>query len=237
VSGRKMPTADELPEELLPLLRRNAVELSTTRFNADVDRLIETLRKIIRFDQGGPTPELAGGDPTPSAPLAVAAASGSARSAEEVPPQSEPDDQAMVMTRLDMPMPARLERRLPAERAETIELARLGYLLGRLSACDVKLHSPTASRQHARITARDGKWYLQPLPGKVVILDGTSVAEEVALRHHMRLQLGGDEFVFIEERAERQTAAPLPSVGRARLLYAVAALGALAAIVWMALLR
>jgi hypothetical protein len=45
MGGARMPTKQDLPEELAPLSRRNAIELSETRFHADVDRLIEAIEK------------------------------------------------------------------------------------------------------------------------------------------------------------------------------------------------
>jgi TPR repeat protein len=45
VGGAQMPREQELPEVLAPLSRRNAIELSETRFHADVDRLIEAIKK------------------------------------------------------------------------------------------------------------------------------------------------------------------------------------------------
>lgn len=45
VGGAAMPKADQLPEPLAPLARRNAVEISDSRFHRDVDRLIEALAK------------------------------------------------------------------------------------------------------------------------------------------------------------------------------------------------
>ena len=42
-----MPSADELPDDLKPLARRNAVELSNHRFNSDAERLIKALNKIL----------------------------------------------------------------------------------------------------------------------------------------------------------------------------------------------
>ena len=41
-----MPSLDELPETLARLARRNAVQISPARWHYDVDRLIETLRKL-----------------------------------------------------------------------------------------------------------------------------------------------------------------------------------------------
>jgi hypothetical protein len=48
VEGAPVPTADVLPDDLKPLMRRQAVELRDTRWDADVDDLIELLAKILR---------------------------------------------------------------------------------------------------------------------------------------------------------------------------------------------
>lgn len=47
VEGVRMPYADELPERMSSLVRRNAVTISHGRFNADVDRVIEVLRRVV----------------------------------------------------------------------------------------------------------------------------------------------------------------------------------------------
>src|SRR5262249_37632405 len=45
VDGARMPGKHDLPEALAPLSRRNAIELSETRFHTDVNRLIEAIEK------------------------------------------------------------------------------------------------------------------------------------------------------------------------------------------------
>ena len=45
VGDASMPRKQDLPEALAPLSRRNAIELSETRFHSDVDRLIEAIEK------------------------------------------------------------------------------------------------------------------------------------------------------------------------------------------------
>src|SRR5438477_6857131 len=45
VGGARMPRKQDLPEALAPLSRRNAIELSETRFHADVNQLIEAIEK------------------------------------------------------------------------------------------------------------------------------------------------------------------------------------------------
>jgi hypothetical protein len=47
VEGADMPGADDLPDELKPLARRNAIELTDKRWEFDVSTLIDTLRKAL----------------------------------------------------------------------------------------------------------------------------------------------------------------------------------------------
>jgi hypothetical protein len=46
VGGARMPDADSLPDDIRPLLRRNAVELSDRRWHDDTRALAETLRSV-----------------------------------------------------------------------------------------------------------------------------------------------------------------------------------------------
>ncbi|MGH3039402.1 MAG: TIR domain-containing protein, partial [Gaiellaceae bacterium] len=45
VEGAEMPSADELPSSLTPLARRQALELSSSRFTFDTDRLLAVLER------------------------------------------------------------------------------------------------------------------------------------------------------------------------------------------------
>jgi hypothetical protein len=47
VDGARMPSADELPESLRPLARRNAIEVSHTRFDMDAQRLTHGLEQLL----------------------------------------------------------------------------------------------------------------------------------------------------------------------------------------------
>ena len=47
VDNTIMPSAEELPDDLKPLARRNAVELNSHRFNLDAEQLIKALNKIL----------------------------------------------------------------------------------------------------------------------------------------------------------------------------------------------
>ena len=47
LEGAIMPTEDALPEPLRALARRNALEVSNTRFDADLDRLIDAVSKVL----------------------------------------------------------------------------------------------------------------------------------------------------------------------------------------------
>jgi hypothetical protein len=48
VDGAPMPRAEELPEPLKPLARRNAIQVSHVRFGADTQGLVEVLRRVTK---------------------------------------------------------------------------------------------------------------------------------------------------------------------------------------------
>ena len=60
IQGTPMPRSPDLPEELRPLTRRNALEISNLHFHRDVDQLIEVLERVLRTatsdtQQNGPS--------------------------------------------------------------------------------------------------------------------------------------------------------------------------------------
>jgi hypothetical protein len=48
VQGAEMPNADELPEDIRPLTRRNGIELSAIRWHTDLERLIKELDRVMK---------------------------------------------------------------------------------------------------------------------------------------------------------------------------------------------
>jgi Sulfatase-modifying factor enzyme 1/TIR domain len=54
VDGMTMPNEDSLPSPVQPIARRNAIEISNTRFNYDVDQLITAVRKILDATEAKP---------------------------------------------------------------------------------------------------------------------------------------------------------------------------------------
>ncbi len=56
VGGAAMPRAQQLPEELSPLTRIEALTLEDTRFHRDVDQLIELLETIVPVKKSSPPP-------------------------------------------------------------------------------------------------------------------------------------------------------------------------------------
>jgi len=67
VEGAVMPGADDLPEELKPLARRNAIELTDKRWEFDVSTLVDTLRKALGIE---PSPKPIPPNPPPQSPPA-----------------------------------------------------------------------------------------------------------------------------------------------------------------------
>jgi hypothetical protein len=56
VQGASMPSADEVPEDLAPLTRRNAFELHDTSWRDDFRRLITVIERVIK-GTSAPTPD------------------------------------------------------------------------------------------------------------------------------------------------------------------------------------
>jgi hypothetical protein len=52
VQNAAMPRADDLPEDIRPLARRNGIELSAIRWKTDVDRLIKELDRVMKPGKG-----------------------------------------------------------------------------------------------------------------------------------------------------------------------------------------
>jgi CHASE2 domain-containing sensor protein len=86
VGGAQMPRKQDLPEVLASLSRRNAIELSETRFHADVNRLIEAIKKPLAVAEK--KAELSA---TPVAPPAKPASAGPPES-KDLPEASEPQE-------------------------------------------------------------------------------------------------------------------------------------------------
>ena len=82
LDGTPMPKEAELPEALRGLVWRNAIEVSNTRFNSDVDRLAQVLAKVLE----GPAVASAPGVSPPEPPRTTAAASRTPPSATPVAP-------------------------------------------------------------------------------------------------------------------------------------------------------
>jgi hypothetical protein len=68
VEGASMPSEDQLPPSLAPLARRQALELSPTRFSADTDRLLRTLESAPAAARAAEESAPAAGAPTGQEP-------------------------------------------------------------------------------------------------------------------------------------------------------------------------
>ncbi len=61
VDGAKMPVAEELPDHLKPLARRNAIELRNTQFGTDAERLIRSIDAATGGGRGFPWGKMVAG--------------------------------------------------------------------------------------------------------------------------------------------------------------------------------
>lgn len=176
--------------------------------------------------------------PPTAAPPSVAPAT--VKAPVQPPPAGDFAEHTVLLSSLQEQAvpPARMQRMAPPGRSDVVNLDRTHFLMGRLPSCDFRLYSQTASREHAQLTARDGRWYLTPVAGKVVLVNGSPVKEEVTLTHKMRLQLGGDELIFLDESGATEvrgeaSAGTGAALGDGRWIALVVALVALALVVWL----
>ena len=88
VGGARMPRRQDLPEEIASLSRRNAIELSESRFHADVSRLIDSIEKPRTFPEKKAE--------TPAAAVAPVA--------ESAPPEKSPGEENIPMTSVHRPL-------------------------------------------------------------------------------------------------------------------------------------
>ncbi len=167
--------------------------------------------------------------PHAPAPAAVAPPNSPAKYA-----QDDEDDETVILVQRPQTN-VRLQRLQPPGRSEIILLDRTTYLLGRSHTCDIELFSSTASRAHARLTNRDGKWYVAPVESRSVRVNGVAVNGEVPLTHKGRVQLGGDELLFLDESSAptKIAAPPTPAPRRwLSVLFVVAIVVVVATAIW-----
>ncbi|MBI3786497.1 MAG: FHA domain-containing protein [Deltaproteobacteria bacterium] len=131
----------------------------------------------------------------------------------------------------------RLQRVQPPGHSEIIVLDRTSYVAGRMPACEIRLYTPSASREHARFNNVGGAWEVEAIGDRVVLVNGTPIHAATRLSHQSVVKLGGDEVVFLDERAALATAAPdvaaRPPGRQGWLVLALVLLGAaLAAVAW-----
>ena len=58
IGGAVMPQSTQLPENLMPLARRNAYEINDKRFHTDMDKLIPVMEKVINAQKAAYNPTL-----------------------------------------------------------------------------------------------------------------------------------------------------------------------------------
>lgn len=142
------------------------------------------------------------GTARPAAPAAPVAPQGDVTVDPARPQQAvaqDDDERTVVLAPRKVESTMRLERRAPKGTEETISLDRPSLLLGRGHGCDVKLRTPTASREHAKIFFRNGQWMIAGVEGKSFYADGArKTGGEVALAGGMKLRLGDDEFEVVD---------------------------------------
>ena len=203
VQGARMPRAGELPDDLKPLARRNALEIADLRWRHDFARLWEVVEKVL---EGASVPraiELSGVRnfvPPPDAPMPVDA------QPDEVVPDAEPE--AEPAPDPDAACPLVFVQEQPEAGPEFP--VEHGMTIGRTGG-DIQLADPQVSRRHA-VVHLDGP---RPVIEDLGSTNGTYVNGERLTGPH-ELQLG-DEVRFgtvawrLQPAAVGTRAAPRPA--------------------------
>ena len=184
-----------------------------------------------------PSAPAPGAAPAPAAPAAPAA--GPPAADATAPPPADDEEKTVIVARDTSRPRVSLSRVRPPGHSDSVALgSRDAYLLGRAPTSDVRLYSTTASREHARLMRRGDAWFLTPFEGKTVLANGSLVRDEVRLEHKMRLQLGDDELLVIDEAAAVRAPVAAPAAtarggGRWWLVGVVIAAAIIAAAAWI----
>jgi hypothetical protein len=145
VEGATMPRADELPSSLATLVRRQALELSPTRFSSDTSRLLKVLDRVLAEVQAQQAAD-------PLSPALARPASGPAGIPHPEAAPEEPEDAQPGVARCSTPQ-ARDDRRLLVAG----QLAIVGAAL--LVAGLFPSYEWTDSLWMGRTDRPDMKWY------------------------------------------------------------------------------
>ncbi len=151
VEGATMPRADELPSSLATLVRRQALELSPTRFSSDASRLLKVLDRVLAEVQAQQTAD-------PLSPALARPASGPARILRPEAAPEEPEDAQPGVEHRATPQ-ARDDRRLL--------VAHLALVLAPASP-DSRWREPVrfaSCAQRPKVSLR-GSWPSSALPGR-----------------------------------------------------------------------
>ncbi len=93
---------------------------------------------------------------------------------------------------------------------QELDLVGSVIVLGRSPECQITIEDPLVSRQHARITVRDGTAFIMDLGSRNgVRINGELIRGDSPLTHNDRVRLGTQELVFlvVDESSERMSRA------------------------------
>ena len=106
-----------------------------------------------------------------------------------------------------------LSYRDPTGGARYVQARPGGFRIGRGDDCDLGLHDPTVSRQHALIWLERDQWCVRDLGSANGTLHNGTRADSAVLRHGDRLRVGDTEFAVSIGAATKTAVAPAAVAG------------------------
>ncbi len=100
---------------------------------------------------------------------------------------------------------------LVAGQAKTYELKQADNFLGRLPDCDIQIDSNLVSRKHARVFAKDGRYFIEDLTsGNGTFVNGQRITAPTLLKTNDRIKFGPILFRYEGDGSEGNSSSPGP---------------------------
>ncbi len=189
VEGAAMPRSIDLPDELKPLVRRNAIEISHTRFNIDAERLIRAIERV--FEQMDDKRKAAG------------EAEGVAAEKAKRIPKTDTDPKNIIDTEQRQPSDGEAEAIGSLVVRQGSQVGRIYSLyagvnvIGREEGQVIVLDDTLISLRHAQIFAQAGQFALQDLGStNGTYANGERITASYSLKEGDSVGVGNTLLVF-----------------------------------------
>jgi hypothetical protein len=187
VDGALMPKSSELPNDLKPLVRRNALQVSDERFDDDCRRLTVAIRQVLEKTAAERT-ALKEGEQKPT----VGETEKLGRPEPFLEAEEEPRSSQVFQPAISI---------LSGLSPRTHAIRSPSMVIGRADRADLVLNFPEISRIHCRIFEKRGRWFIEDFASRIgTIVNGTRIVQRTEIHDGDKIRIGSVTLVFGETR-------------------------------------